>query len=136
MPVTTTPGVGGFSAAAALRSAGWFGAAGLTLGAVHAVIGWGIPCPWRLLTGTLCPLCGATTMASRLLVADLAGAWASNPFVLVLLGLGGLAVVAWTVEAAGGPALRPPARLRSARLWWVLLVTAALVFAVWRNLAG
>ena len=70
------------------------------------------------------------------LAGDLAGAWAANPFVLVLLALGGVAVVAWVVEARGGPALRPPARLRRAGLWWALLTTAALAFMAWRNLAS
>ena len=49
-------------------------------------------------------------------------------------GLGGLAVVAWTIEAAGGPALRPPPALRSPALWWSLLGAAALGFTIWRNL--
>ncbi|MGC3955384.1 MAG: DUF2752 domain-containing protein [Propionicimonas sp.] len=93
-----------------------------------------IGCPWRHFTGTLCPLCGATTMGTRLLAGDLAGAWAHNPFVLVLLGLGGLAVVAWTIEVAGGPALRPPSGLRSPALWWSVLGAAAVGFAIWRNL--
>lgn len=123
-----------FSAARALRGAAWFGAAGLTLSAVKLLTGIRIGCPWQALTGTLCPLCGATTMGSRLLVGDLAGAWASNPFVLVLLGLGGLAVIAWTVEVAGGPALRPPRALRSPTLWWGILGAAALAFMILRNL--
>ena len=131
---STAPGRAGFSAAGALRSAAWFAGVGGALGAVHALTGWGLPCPWRALTGTLCPLCGGTTMASRLLVGDLAGAWEANPFVLVLLALAGVAVVAWTVEALGGPALRPPARVRSGRLWWALLAGAAAAFALWRNL--
>ena len=123
-----------FSAARALRSAAWFGAAGVTLSAVKLFTVIRIGCPWRHLTGTLCPLCGATTMGTRLLVGDLAGAWANNPFVMVLLGIGVLAVIAWTVELAGGPALRPPPALRSSALWWSLLGGAALVFAIWRNL--
>ncbi|MCW5953014.1 MAG: DUF2752 domain-containing protein, partial [Propionibacteriaceae bacterium] len=72
-----------FSAARALRAAAWFGAAGLTLSAVKLFTGIRIGCPWRALTGTFCPLCGATTMGTRLLVGDVAGAWASNSFVLV-----------------------------------------------------
>lgn len=134
MSSTVTPPAG-FSATAALRSAAWFVGTGGALGAVHALTGWGLPCPWRALTGTLCPLCGGTTMASRLLTGDLGGAWAANPFLLVLLGLFGAAVVAWTVEALGGPALRPPARVRSAGLWWTVLAGAAVAFMLWRNLA-
>lgn len=122
-----------FSAARALRSAAWFGAAGLALSAVKLFTGIRIGCPWRALTGTLCPLCGATAMGSKLLAGDLAGAWTSNPFVLVLLGLGLLAVAAWTIEVAGGPALRPPRALRSPALWWAVLGAAALVFMIWRN---
>lgn len=135
MNATTAPGTG-FSPVAALRAAAWFTGAGAALGAVHALTGWGLPCPWRALTGTLCPLCGATTMASRLLTGDLAGAWTANPFVLVLLALGGVAVVAWAVEARGGPALRPPAPLRRAGLWWAALIAAGLAFMAWRNLAS
>lgn len=132
--IAAPPPPTGFSAPAALRSAAWFAAAGLALGTTHALTGWGLTCPWRLLTGTLCPLCGATTMASRLLAGDLAGAWSANPFVLVLLGLGGVAVAAWAVEAGGGPAVRPPAALRRPALWWAVLGAAALIFMVWRNL--
>ncbi|MGC4152771.1 MAG: DUF2752 domain-containing protein [Propionicimonas sp.] len=123
-----------FSAVRALRAAAWFGAAGVTLSAIKLVTDVRIGCPWLALTGTFCPLCGATTMGSRLLVGDIAGAWANNPFVLVLLGLGLLAVIAWTVEVAGGPALRPPRALRSPALWWSILGAAALAFMIWRNL--
>jgi len=124
-----------FSPRAALRAAAWVGVAGISLSAARATTGFGLPCPWRALTGTLCPLCGATTMGTHLLRADLASAWQANPFVLVLLVLGGLAVTAWTVEALGGPAVRPPARLRAARWWWAVLGGVAAAFAVWRNLA-
>lgn len=123
-----------FSAVRALRAAAWFGVAGVTLSALKLFTDIGIGCPWRALTGTLCPLCGATTMGSRLLSGDVAGAWANNPFVLILLGLGLLAVIAWAIEAAGGPALRPPRALRSPALWWSVLGAAALTFMIVRNL--
>lgn len=123
-----------FSAARALRAAAWFGVAGVTLSAVKLFTDLRIDCPWRAVTGTLCPLCGATTMGSRLLRGDVAGAWANNPFVLILLGLGLLAVIGWAIEAAGGPALRPPRALRSPTLWWAILGAAALFFMIWRNL--
>ena len=133
MAATVRPAA--FDPRAALAAAAWLGVAGVGLSVVKVTTGFGLPCPWRALTGTLCPLCGGTTMGTHLLRGDLAAAWGANPFVLVLLGLGGLAVAAWTVEAVGGPALRPPGALRSGRLWWAVLVGASLVFAVWRNLA-
>jgi hypothetical protein len=133
--VVPVAGPRAFRPHAALASAAWLGVAGVTLSATKAVTGLGLPCPWRALTGTLCPFCGGTTMGTHLLRGDLPAAWQANPFVLVLLVLGVLAVVAWTVEACGGPAIRPPARLRSAGLWWGVLGGVALAFAVWRNLA-
>ncbi|MEA4943354.1 MAG: DUF2752 domain-containing protein [Propionicimonas sp.] len=123
-----------FSPTRALRSAGWLGAVGLALSGAKLFAGVGIPCPWRTLTGTLCPFCGSTRLGVSLLQGDLAAAWVANPFVLVLLGGLGLAVVAWSVEALGGPALRPPAGLRSAALWSTVFVVTALGFALVRNL--
>lgn len=125
-----------FSASAALKSAAWAGAAGLGLSAVKAFTGFGIPCPWRALTGLLCPFCGATTLGVNLLHGEVAAAWSANQFVFVLLiGYAG-AILAWIVEALGGPALRPPRRLRSAALWSGVLGVIAVGFAVARNLVG
>lgn len=117
-----------------LVAAGSFGAFGLGLSALHAVTGFGLGCPWRRLTGTLCPFCGATRMGSDLLAGNVAAAWAANPFVLVGLGILGLAVVSWTVTALGGPQLRPPGRLADGRTWFWLTAIVAAVFMVVRNL--
>lgn len=117
-----------------LIAAGSFGAYGLALSAVHAVTSFGVPCLWRELTGTLCPFCGATRMGSDLLVGDLAGAWAANPFVLVALGVLGLAVVSWTITALGGPRLRLPGPFSAGRTWFWLAIAAAAGFMVIRNL--
>jgi len=133
--VVPTAGSRTFSPRAALAAAAWLGAAGIALSATKAFAGVGLPCPWRALTGTLCPFCGGTTMGTHLLRGDLAAAWQANPFVLVLLVVGGLAVVAWTVEVLGGPAVRPPVKLRSPALWWSILGGVAVSFALWRNLA-
>lgn len=124
----------GFSPVRALKSVAWVGGAGLALAGASAFAGWGLPCPWRTLTGTLCPFCGGTTLGVHLLQGDVAGAWAANSFVFVLLGLGALLTIAWVVEALGGPALRPPARLRSPTLWWAVFGVAAVGFAIVRNL--
>lgn len=121
------------SARSHLVAVGWFAACGLSLSAVHAITGFGIGCPLRHFTGILCPFCGATRMGSDLLVGDLSGAWIANPFVLVGLGVLGLATASWTVSALGGPQLRPPGLLGDRRTWiWVVGITAA-VFMVVRN---
>ena len=117
-----------------LIAAGCFGAYGLTLSAVQVATGLGVPCLWRELTGTLCPFCGATRMGSALLVGDLPGAWSANPFVLISLGVLGLAVVSWAVTALGGPRLRPPGALSAGRTWFWLATVAAAGFMVFRNL--
>ena len=43
------------------------------------LLGFGIPCPFHLLTGLYCPGCGATTMAVCLLTGDCATAFNANP---------------------------------------------------------
>ena len=116
-----------------LSTAGCFGAAGLALSAVHAVTGFGLGCPWRHFTGTLCPFCGATRMGSDLLVGDVAAAWAANPFVMVGLAVLGLVVVSWTVTALGGPRLVLPGRLGEGRTWFWVTVVVAAAFMVARN---
>lgn len=127
--------VPGFSAERGLRALAAFGATGLGLSGLAATTGLGIPCPWRALTGTLCPLCGGTHAGMALLRGDLADAWAANQF--VVLGLGVLVVLGllWTVEALGGPAVLPPRSLRARPgLWWVVIGAVAVSFAVARNL--
>ena len=113
---------------------------GLALSALYATTGFGLPCPFREVTGWDCPLCGGTRMGSALLHLDIGAAFAFNPLALVgLLVLGSLGVL-WTVQLAGGPRLRLPAnlrqRLRPARLTsWLLGGTAVLiVYTVLRNL--
>lgn len=122
-----------FSARRALGSVGWLAATGVGLSGVYALTGFGIPCPWRVLTGTLCPFCGSTHLGERLLHFDLAGAWAANPFVFVLLAGVGVASLLWIVEALGGRAVRLPVALRSQPLWYAVIGGAGLLFAVVRN---
>ncbi len=125
-----------FSAASGLKGAAIFGATGLFLSALHAVAGVGIPCPWRALTHTLCPLCGATTMGSALLRGDIAAAWAANQLVFVGLCVLAIACGCWLWELVGGPRLRLPARLAEARWWYAAFTAVGLGFMVIRNLAG
>ena len=116
-------------------------AAGLTLSAVYATTGAGVPCPFLALTGWSCPLCGGTRMGSALLHGDLSAAFAFNP--LALIGVAVLAVLTalWGVAAAGGPAVRPPRVLAEwagrvgATRWLVIGLVVATAYAVLRNLS-
>ncbi len=101
----------GFRAGAALRPLTMFFASGLGLSALYASTGVGVGCPFRAVTGWDCPLCGGTRMGSALLHGDVATAFAFNSVALVGIALLGLVGVLWVVEALGGPAVRPPARL-------------------------
>jgi hypothetical protein len=115
-------------------------AAGLTLSAVYATTGAGVPCPFLALTGWSCPLCGGTRMGSALLHGDLSAAFAFNP--LALIGVAVLVVLTalWGVAAAGGPSVRPPRVLADwagrvgATRWLVIGLVMATVYAVLRNL--
>lgn len=120
-----------FRASRASTYLGAFIAGGVGLSALYAVTGVGVPCPFRTLTGWNCPLCGGTRLGAALLHGDLGAAFAYNPLVFVaLVVIGGLAT-AWVVEAAGGPALRPPSRWQAAarRLGWLSWLAVGLTVA-------
>ena len=65
------------------------GGALLTLGLGYAA--WvrftelAIPCPFRAVTGRLCPGCGVTQLCLALLRWDWAAAWNANPVLLLML---------------------------------------------------
>ncbi len=128
MPTSRTP------AAERLRSVGAFGLVGVGLSLTYRFTGWGLPCPWRMLTGTLCPLCGATHMGSDLLSLDFAAAWSHNAFVLSWGLILGLFAAFWAVEALGGPAVRRVRVLQRPAVWWAALGLTALAFTIVRNL--
>ena len=115
-------------------------AGGVALSAGDAVTGVGIPCPFRAITGWLCPLCGGTRMGEALLHGDVVAALRSNP--LALVAVAGLAVltILWTVELLGGPRIRLPERLaRRLRsvpgwVWPTVAATVVVGYAVLRNL--
>jgi hypothetical protein len=118
---------------------GFFGL-GLGLSALYATTGLGVACPFRAVTGWDCPLCGGTRMGSALLHGDVVTAFAFNPLALVLIAALGAVGVLWTVEALGGPAVRPPALLRfaarrlSSSQWLVVGLVLATGYTVLRNL--
>jgi hypothetical protein len=79
-------------------------------------------------------------MGSALLRGNVQAAFLLNPLALIGLVILGLLGVLWAVEAAGGPAIRPPrslaAQLRRVRLgqWLALGLAVAVLYTIARNL--
>ena len=89
----------------------------------------GIPCPFHLATGLLCPGCGVTTMLVALSRLDIRAAFAANAFLLCTLPLLAFELVhEWQRYAAGRPQPR----------WNQILLAVygggLLLFGVLRNL--
>ena len=78
-------------------------------------------------------------MGSALLHLEIGAAFAFNPLAMVALVVVGSLGVAWTVQLAGGPALRPPTAMRERfaavrGTWWLVAGLAVLVgYTVLRN---
>ena len=60
-------------------------AAGLGYALWVRLTGLAIPCPFRAVTGLLCPGCGVTRLCLALLRGDFPAAWSANPVLLLLL---------------------------------------------------
>jgi hypothetical protein len=91
------------------------------------------PCPFYVLTGLYCPICGASRCVYALTHGHPGQAWSMNPLFLVLLPLLVWQFVAWSSNAWGGPRLW---KLRSRR--WVVITgaTVFVVFGLARNVAA
>ncbi|MFF9213699.1 MULTISPECIES: DUF2752 domain-containing protein [unclassified Streptomyces] len=87
-------------------------------------------CPFRLLTGLLCPACGGTRMVYDLMHGHLAAAWLDNRALLLAspLALGLLA--RWAVEGVRGRRWRPTLSARAQ----ALILLLAVAWTVTRNL--
>jgi hypothetical protein len=137
--VSTVPAVAGFRPETGLKWIAGFFAYGLGLSALYATTGFGLPCPFHTITGWDCPLCGGTRMGSALLHLEIGAAFASNPLAMLALIVVGSLGVAWTVQLAGGPALRSPTAMRERfaavrGTWWLAAGLAVLVaYTVLRN---
>jgi hypothetical protein len=88
-------------------------------------------CPFRLLTGLLCPACGGTRMVYDLMHGRFAEAWLDNralllasPYALFLLGR-------WAWEGLHGRRWRPTLSPRAQ----VAVLVVAVTWTVARNLA-
>jgi hypothetical protein len=129
-----------FDPARATKTLGAFVGFGLAVSGLYATTGIGFPCPFRAVTGWQCPLCGGTRLGSSLLHGHVGQAFLYNPAVFIGLIVISILGVLWVVEALGGPKVRPPRRIadRLVRVrptvWIVIIVAAAAVYTVARNL--
>jgi uncharacterized iron-regulated membrane protein len=86
-------------------------------------------CPFLALTGWFCPGCGSLRALHDLTQLDVAGAWAMNPLLLVVLPFLATSWVLWTRRAVRGV---PKSRLLPG--WVVIGVLVVLVgYGVARN---
>jgi len=89
------------------------------------------PCPLFFLSGLQCPGCGTARALHQLLHGHLAAAWRFNALVVALLPTAAYALLARGLTAAGSRLSLPVPRTAG---WAWLLLGAALVFGVFRNL--
>ncbi len=125
------------SARQALIRVGSTAAVGGAIGGFYLVTGWGIPCPFRAVTGWLCPFCGGTHLAAALLRGDVVSAWGANPLLLIVALMVGVRTVGWLVEYVRTPAA---ASLRWlpvtwSRQWFGVVAVVSVAYVLVRNLA-
>lgn len=125
-----------FSARVALTRLAAFGAAGSSIAIAQLVFGIGLPCPLLSLTGVQCPLCGSTRAAGALARGDIAAAWSYNALFVAGMAVLACCALAWLLEVAGGPALRPPRWLRplTQNRIYLFVGIICVIFMVVRNL--
>lgn len=79
-------------------------------------------CPFRLLTGLLCPACGGTRMAYDLMHGHVEAAWLDNRLLLLASPFALALLLRWAVEGLRGHHWRPTLSPRTQAL---ILATAA-----------
>lgn len=114
-----------------LGGAGLLLAAGLAYALWVRATGLALPCPFRAVTGLLCPGCGITRLCLALLRGDWAGAWRANPALLPMLPiLAALAVRLSVRYVREGSAVLT--RRENALVWVLTALLAA--WGILRNL--
>ncbi|MFG6353225.1 MAG: DUF2752 domain-containing protein [Oscillospiraceae bacterium] len=114
-----------------LGGAGLLLAAGLAYALWVRATGLALPCPFRAVTGLLCPGCGVTRLCLALLRGDWAGAWRANPALLPMLPiLAALAVRLSVRYVREGSAVLT--RRENALVWVLAALLAA--WGILRNL--
>ncbi|MFE7892844.1 DUF2752 domain-containing protein [Streptomyces sp. NPDC057412] len=89
-------------------------------------------CPFRLVTGLLCPACGGTRMVYDLMHGHMAQAWLDNRVLLLASPLALALLGRWAWEGLRGRAWRP--RLGTRGVAGVLGI--AVAWTVLRNVVG
>lgn len=89
------------------------------------------PCPFRALTGYLCPGCGTLRALHELLYGHVAAAFRLNPLMILLLPYVGYAGTSDALETVIGRAL-PRVFIRPAYIWMLLAII--IVFWILRNI--
>ena len=88
------------------------------------------PCPFRALTGFLCPGCGTLRALHQFLNGHFVAGFRLNPLMMLLLPCVGYSAASSALEMAGAPAL-PRVFLRPIYIWALLAVIIA--FWILRN---
>jgi hypothetical protein len=97
-----------------------------TLHAAHTTLP---PCPFLVVTGQPCPLCGGTRSFAQMWQGDVAGAARFHPLGPVLFALTLLAIPVLAVLATRGLVLRwRPTRIGERRVYWAV---AAVFLSAW-----
>ncbi|MGW8746663.1 DUF2752 domain-containing protein [Streptomyces sp. NPDC055794] len=86
-------------------------------------------CPFRFVTGLLCPACGATRMVYDLMHGHFAAAWLDNRALLLAAPFALALWARWTVEGLHGRSYRP----RIAPWGQALILLTAVAWTVVRN---
>jgi hypothetical protein len=110
----------------------------LALGALWLAQGFPLPgCPFRGITGLVCPTCGSTRLVRALLQGDLVRAFLSNPLVFLTGAAVGLwAVVSLARRLLGRPYLRIVLSRREGHALRLAAVAALLLgwgYLLWRG---
>lgn len=92
-------------------------------------------CPFRLLTGYLCPGCGSQRAIHHLLNLDLAGAWQMNPLFVIALPYLLLGLILKPLSRHNGRGTRLYDQLYGYRASVVVLVVIVL-FWIGRNIVA
>ncbi|MGD1103396.1 MAG: DUF2752 domain-containing protein [Terriglobia bacterium] len=88
------------------------------------------PCPFRALTGFLCPGCGTLRALHELLNGNVGAAFKLNPLMMLLLPYVGYSGASSALEAVFGKAL-PRVFIRPAYIW--ILLAVILLYWILRN---